>query len=113
MLQRKKKARRPIGGSAGPIMEIGQMTKCISIALSPGRKRRIPLETYHAAKRAIRIYPEDARVLAYAGSKDIDLETIAWLRGSMTKSGELKIESFSRRREIPSERALRSALWRA
>lgn len=73
----------------------------ITIALPFGGKRKIPLDTYQAIKRALPIMREDHRVAAYAAAphEGITPEIVAHIRRRMIARGELPARSFSRRGE--------------
>ena len=77
------------------------MSEMITIKLSVGDKREIPLDTYHAIKRALPIYADDRRVIAYASAphEGIEPEVVAAIRRMMIRRGDLNRRAFSRRGE--------------
>lgn len=75
------------------------MSNVVIIRLPFGDKRKIPLETYQAIKRAAAIMPQDGRVasLVAAPHEGITPEIIGIIRQRMIKRGELPARVYSRR----------------
>lgn len=75
------------------------MSNIVIIRLPFGDKRKIPLETYQAIKRAARIMREDERVASYVAAphEGITPELVQHIRKRMEKRGELPARVYSRR----------------
>ena len=77
------------------------MSDTITIRLSFGRKSKIDLDTFRAIKRAIPMYDDDRRVIAYACAhhEAVQPELVAHIRRAMIIRGELPKRAYSRRHE--------------
>lgn len=82
------------------------MSKTVSIRLSVGRKAKISLDAYNAAKRAIPLWESDERVARYAAAphEGVTAEVVASIRRTMVRRGEVRATSFCQR---PSRRQSR------
>ena len=78
------------------------MSNQVIIKLPFGDKRKIPLETYQAIKRAAAIMPEDRRVASYVAAphEGITAELVGYIRKRMIYRGELPARAFSRRKGV-------------
>lgn len=77
------------------------MERSVIIKLSTGDKAQIALDTYQAIRRAIHIYNDDRRVIAYAAAphEGVEPHVVAHIRRRMIINGYLPERAFSRRGE--------------
>lgn len=77
------------------------MERSVTIDFPAGGKTKIPLDTYHAIRRAIKIYDRDTRVVAYASAphEGVTPCLVAHIRRRMIIYGHLPERAFSRRGE--------------
>lgn len=75
------------------------MSKSVTIKLPFGDKRKIPIDTFHAIKRAVPIFADDAKVASYAAAphEEITPALVHIIRERMRRSGELTARAYSNR----------------